>query len=239
MIADAPTTRNCEFRATSTTLQALRTYWNRCSNNDEWFHRLWDMHTSHTRHYHTAVHLLEMCELLDIVASTEQIESSLDTTSMLLAIFFHDAVYDAKSKTNEEDSAELFSSFAKTVNLDPLVASKVSNWILATKTHQPQHSAVSDDALSLQLFLDLDMAVLGKTAQAYAEYARLIRCEYSFVPLDTYCTTRAKVLELFLQQPTIYGNDHMRNALEVRARDNLASEIQMLRTGIIPGCKDR
>lgn len=236
-IANAPTTRNCEFRPSDETRAQLYRYWNRCCHgNDEWFQRLWDMHTNYTRHYHTAVHLLEMCNLLDIVMETTSGSSEkqvLDRKSILLAIFFHDAVYDATSSTNEEDSAKLYLEFDKSVSVDTALATKVYDWIIATKTHQASVAAANDP--SLQLFLDLDMAVLGKTAPAYLEYARLIRCEYQFVPKDTYCDKRSIVLQSFLQQDKIYGNPQMREALEQRARDNLRSEIRLLRRGIIPG----
>lgn len=265
-IEDAPATTNLDFRSTSTTLKVLHGYWNRCcpSNNDEWFHRVWELHTESSRHYHTAVHLLEMCQLFDtatsssrrVVLTSSSSSSSLsrktsidnediveeddqqpyDTKAILLAIFFHDAVYDPTSSRNEEDSAHLFRAFAaETAAIDNETVRNVVDWIMATKTHQMSSSSSSSPNPNLQLFLDLDMAVLGKTATAYEHYAKLVRCEYQHVPLAVYCEKRATVLAGFLQQAHIYGTDRFQTALEQRARENLANEIESLRRGYILG----
>jgi predicted metal-dependent HD superfamily phosphohydrolase len=270
-IEDAPATTNQDFRSTSTTLQQLRGYWHRCCrrhdshHGDEWFHRVWELHTDNSRHYHTAVHLLEMCQLFDAAcaslaasaaassshhhpeAEEEEIDDdagnndrhpplpSYHTEAILLAIFFHDAVYDATSSRNEEDSAHLFRSFAaETAAIDESTIRDVVDWIMATKTHQVSSSSLPPNP-NLQLFLDLDMAVLGKTATAYAHYANLVRREYQHVPLAVYCEKRATVLQDFLRQPHIYGTDLFRTALERRARENLAHEIESLRRGAILG----
>jgi predicted metal-dependent HD superfamily phosphohydrolase len=269
-IADSPATLNQDFRATSTTLKLLHGYWNRCchSNNDEWFHRLWELHAGHTRHYHTAVHLLEMCQLFDTASSVmmvccsssssssssshkknhddevldndeqhQQQQQPYDTVAILLAIFFHDAVYDATSNSNEEDSASLFHSFATetTTAITETTLRDVMDWIMATKTHQANAGPSSPSNPNLQLFLDLDMAVLGKTNVAYECYASLIRREYQHVPWPDYCEKRASILQKFLQQPHIYSTNLFQTALEQRARENLANEIESLQRGDIPG----
>jgi predicted metal-dependent HD superfamily phosphohydrolase len=248
-IEDSPATKNLEFQATSATLKLLHGYWNRCcrtnnNNNDEWFYRLWELHTEHTRHYHTAVHLLEMCQLFDAAVSSMRSsfnnldrimeeDEPYDDTAILLAIFFHDAVYATTSSSNEEDSAKLFRSFAIEAGIRDETTRDVFDWIMATKTHQA--SVINASNRNLQLFLDLDMAVLGKTSAAYIKYASLIRREYDHVPANDYCEKRATILQSFLQQPHIYSTALFQNALEQRARENLQYEIDSLRRGHIPG----
>jgi predicted metal-dependent HD superfamily phosphohydrolase len=153
---------------------------------------------------------------------------------IFLAILFHDAVYDPRSSTNEEASAKLFRAFASDVDLDathPEVCQQVVKFIQATKKHE----VLETNSKDLALFLDIDMAVLGKEPEAYQLYAGLIRREYSHVPRIIYCAKRADVLEKFLQQPRIFGSAVLYGALEQQARDNLRAEIAALRKRIIYG----
>jgi predicted metal-dependent HD superfamily phosphohydrolase len=205
--------------------------------SDAWFERLWNLHAEPWRHYHTAVHLEEMVQYLGLVQGATQYLSSLsqqDDQTIRLSIFFHDAIYDPKSATNEEDSAQLFQSFADQAGLattHPSLVTNVNQYILATK----KHVVSSDNSFPLAFFLDLDMAVLGKQEAAYQSYAALIRKEYSFVDRDEYCSKRAQVLEQFLAQDQIYGTILFQQSLEEQARRNLALEIAALKNGVIYG----
>ena len=111
-----------------------------------------------------------------------------DPTGVLaMATFFHDAVYDPRSSTNEADSAVLFESFVKTLNPPPTSAlSLVSSYIIATAAH----NVSSSPDPQLRLFIDADMAVLGKSVAAYDNYAGLIRLEYKHYERDAYCEGR-------------------------------------------------
>jgi predicted metal-dependent HD superfamily phosphohydrolase len=179
----------------------------------------------------------------------EEVWIPLSIKSLLLfSIFFHDAIYNVHSSTNEEDSAILFeASFAKYTNLHPLQVQLVVAYILATKHHTIPETTTTYSTTSLvdhdhslpydplSLFLDLDMSVLGKDSLAYHQYSILIRNEYSYVPADTYCHKRAEILEQFLtQSKQIYHTTIFYEAFETRARNNLRQEILLLRQGIIP-----
>ena len=246
---------NCDFQSSSEVRESLREYWdvaavalNTPAEQNQlvslWFDRLWAMHANDPhRHYHTAVHLLEMCMYFDEVNPVVNTSPGRandvppvelprkDVTAILLAIFFHDAVYDGKSSTNEEDSAALFLDFAVQVSLDADLKSDVVTMILASKSHTVDETVSS---FGCCLFLDLDMAVLGKEAHAYQNYAGLIRMEYSFVPHDLYCEKRATVLEGFVKKP-IFSTDIFRDVLEKRAIANLNAEIVSLKASVIPG----
>lgn len=210
-----------------------------------WFDTLWTMHTEPTRHYHSPVHLEEMCHYFQIFRSLQDQLGDVfpadaminpeDVSAVLLAIFFHDAVYDTKSSTNEEDSASLFESFADEAEIDHQRKQQIVAFILATKNHQVAQGV---SLSTLSLFLDLDMAVLGKEETAYMQYAALIRKEFSVVPRDVYCEKRAEILETFLRQPRIYGTSVMWKAFEDRARANVRKEIESLRAGVIPSTDD-
>mmetsp|Transcript_8329 Transcript_8329/g.12089 ORF Transcript_8329/g.12089 Transcript_8329/m.12089 type:complete len:277 (+) Transcript_8329:146-976(+) len=217
------------------------------SKGNAWWERLVRLHSATDRAYHTLMHLKEMIGFLKILGSTPfstlLLEKKFEIV-LTLSIFFHDAVYNAKSASNEEDSALLFQEFCSDMGGFKKdykdVEDNVVKYILATKLHKlpeiedSKNESKTDLLECLKLFLDIDMAVLGKRESAYLNYAGLIRQEYSFVEHDAYCQKRADILEAFLKEK-IYLTQIMRSALEDTARFNLRKEIEFLRKGIIPG----
>lgn len=208
---------------------------------NNYFNRLWDLYTGDTRYYHTTVHIEEMLTMFHIIMKSNNNKYTFQLCSdaareqstiiILLAIFFHDCIYDGRSQTNEEDSMKLFESFADEVDVPPTIKDQVSLYILASKKHQ---LSSSNDNISLALFLDLDLAVLGKDGSAYNQYAALIWKEYSFVPKDIYCSKRSEILTAFLDVSQIYGTTLMQSVCEEHARANLLREIESLQNGVIP-----
>jgi predicted metal-dependent HD superfamily phosphohydrolase len=95
----------------------------------EWMERILHCHSESQRHYHTLVHLEELLAYLDVLSQVEpwmmrmaknhkDTNASLDQhyhhhhrSVLILSIFFHDIIYDPRSATNEEDSAQLFQQF--------------------------------------------------------------------------------------------------------------------------------
>jgi predicted metal-dependent HD superfamily phosphohydrolase len=221
----------------------LRAEWDRalqgtkCMETDQWFDRLIRQHNQVGRHYHTSVHLKEMLDYLNLLEEeTSAVSDQQHKAILRLAVFFHDAVYDPQSNTNEKDSSHLFEQFTRevgrTIILSASAAATVITCILATQRHQV---IPGEDTMLQELFLDIDMAVLGKKMQAYRAYAALIRKEYHFVPQAVYCKKRAEILELFLDSKQIYLTTVMHCALEKSARENLRDEIESLQQGRIPG----
>jgi predicted metal-dependent HD superfamily phosphohydrolase len=149
-----------------------------------------------------------------------------------LAILFHDIIYDPTSGHNEEDSADFFLKFAKEIRLDDSLAQKVYKYIMATKKHTVQHSSDED----LKLFIDFDMAVLGRPRQCYEVYAGQIRKEYIHVePLD-YCKQRGAFLASMAEnrlQP-LYASVAFLDSHEEVARQNMAWEAAELDARRIP-----
>lgn len=218
---------------------------NSSSNNiklaaiQDMFHQLWNLYSDSTRFYHTTVHIEEMLSVFKLMTTNygdflprNFADNGVDAsdTIVILAIFFHDAIYDGKSSTNEEDSALLFEEFADRIEIDETIKNKIAAYIIATKTHQV---AGNQDDPYLDLFLDLDMAVLGKNQSAYTQYASLIRQEYDFVPVNVYCEKRAEILESFLKLQSVYRTSIMKAELEERSHSNLSGEIDRLRQGLI------
>eukprot|EP00934_Nitzschia_sp_Nitz4_P006091 Nitzschia sp. Nitz4//scaffold76_size158648//5929//6678//NITZ4_002525-RA/size158648-processed-gene-0.223-mRNA-1//1//CDS//3329557782//6081//frame0 len=201
---------------------------------DEWFDRLYTLHTEKSRFYHTVVHLQEMLKYIGFLqGSGVFVGLGEDVPEILrIATFFHDAIYNATSSTNEKDSANLFREFCQAVSIKSTVQAAVDVLILATEKHAVAPSEFVGEHIQ-RIFLDIDMAVLGKCRDAYLAYAGLIREEYIHVPRDLYCEKRAQVLEAFCSR-RVFLSDEFHEALETVAKENMKCEIVMLRRGVIP-----
>jgi predicted metal-dependent HD superfamily phosphohydrolase len=169
-------------------------------------------YSSPQRHYHTLEHLATMMLLLDEASPALQ-----------FAVWFHDAVYDTRRADNEERSAALAEEMLPALNIPADVRAETGRLIMLTKRH---NTSVEDgDGCRL---LDADLAILGAPTDEYDRYARAIRQEYEWVPVDDYRQGRRRVLEIFLQRPAIYFTDTMRELREDRARENLRRELALL-----------
>ena len=212
--------------------------------SERWLGRVASLHSGPGRAYHNLDHVADVLAALDALVPPSLGDDG--RAALDLAAFFHDAVYDPRSSTNEGDSAGLFAEFvADLLGTDGGGASDIPRTvrgiILATASHAASaaSAASSGDALTCA-FLDADMSVLGRDPARYDEYAGQIRAEYSFVERGTYCARRAEVLGSFLPDGDGDGGRHIyatargRDMWEGRARANLRREIDMLDRGIIP-----
>lgn len=171
-------------------------------------------YTEPARFYHNLAHIRDCLGHLDmhrpLAANPDAIE---------MAIWFHDVIYDPRSKGNEEDSARRAWEF---LGNHPL-RDEVLALIIATK-----HSGNPPLSPEKSLMRDIDLSILGADAPAYDAYASAIRHEYQHVPDDAYTAGRSAVLSGFLAQPHIFTNPPFADSMEQTARKNLAAEIQRL-----------
>lgn len=170
------------------------------------------------RAYHTLDHI-EQC-LLELEGVPANL--SIDNPAALeAAIWFHDAIYDPQAHDNEERSADFAAEKLGELGVADLMIAEVRRLILATKHDQP----VSGD---VALIVDIDLAILGKPPDEFDHYDTAIRLEYSWVPDDLYRVGRSRVLQGFLDRPTIYQTEYFRNRYEAPARLNLQRAIARL-----------
>jgi predicted metal-dependent HD superfamily phosphohydrolase len=137
-----------------------------------------------------------------------------------LAIWFHDLVYDPTRTDNEKESAKQ----ARLMLAEwPLTAEEVSfieTLILDTVRH-----TASLPKLDNQLFLDMDLRILGSEPDEYEQYASQIRAEYQQIPESLYQPGRIQVLRRLLSRPRLYGTEIFFQTYEAKARQNVAEEI--------------
>jgi predicted metal-dependent HD superfamily phosphohydrolase len=187
--------------------QLIETFWN-------------EIHTNYSkkgRHYHTLSHLQNLLDVLTEVQS--QIE---DWDAVLFALFYHDIIYNPTNNNNEEKSAELAKKRLLEISFPEQRIAKCCSMILATKTH-----AISTDS-STNYFTDTDLSILGQNQDAYIEYTKQVRKEYSIYPDFLYNLGRKKVLEHFLQMDRIFKTEYFFEKFEKQARENLRLELLSL-----------
>lgn len=136
-----------------------------------------------------------------------------------LALWCHDAVYDPRAHDNEEKSAALALAAAAGLGLASDLGARVAALVLATR-----HDATPATAPA-QLMADLDLAILGADAAAFAAYDAAIRAEYACVADAAFRAGRAAVLRAFLARPAIYATAWGRQRWEASARANLTRAI--------------
>ncbi|MGG1923700.1 hypothetical protein AB1278_17940 [Chryseobacterium sp. NRRL B-14798] len=170
------------------------------------------------RHHHNLLHLENMFSELEAVKS----EIS-DFTAISFSVFYHDVIYDASSKSNEEKSASKAEKRLGELHLNKDRISLISAQILATKSHQR-----CDDE-DTNYLLDADLSVLGKDFKTYLEYTQNIRKEYSIYPDFLYKPGRKKVLKHFLELESIFKTEYFKEKYEARAKENIAAELQLLK----------
>ncbi|PJZ67409.1 hypothetical protein CH371_05100 [Leptospira wolffii] len=166
------------------------------------------------RYYHTLEHLSYFLRRL-----TEFRDRIGDWPMILVAMFYHDIVYDPKDSQNEENSAILARERVGSLGIAPDRMEYCRNLILATKAH----GSASD--FDTKVFLDCDLSILGADRESYSKYASHIRREYGIYPDGVYIPGRKKVLEHFLGMDFIFKTEEYRDKREKQARENLTWEL--------------
>jgi predicted metal-dependent HD superfamily phosphohydrolase len=172
------------------------------------------------RAYHTPRHIDECLSLFDefkhLAANQAEVEC---------ALWFHDAIYEPMSKSNEERSAKWATEFGGHVGVQSESVIRICAHIMATR-----HVALPVDNDS-RLVVDIDLAILGADPSRYDEFEHDVRREYRWVPGIVYRSKRAAILQSFLDRPRIYHSDPAYERYESNARTNLAGAIRTLNGG--------
>jgi predicted metal-dependent HD superfamily phosphohydrolase len=163
------------------------------------------------RGYHDLQHLTEVLEHVDELMDAE--DPARD--AVLLAAWFHDAVYDGHGD-DEERSAQMAED---SLSGSPLAA-EVGRLVRVTEHHRP----AADDAAG-QVLCDADLAILAAPPDRYASYVEGVREEYAHVPDADFAVGRAAVLSDLLAKPTLFHTTAARDRWEEAARANIEREL--------------
>ena len=182
------------------------------------------------RAYHHSGHLSQMLTDLDrLYAHRTQGSTPL---ALVLAAWFHDAVYEGAPGEDERRSEQLANT-----SLEPLVTAgllsgdelqMVSLLVRATATHELPESAdlpAGYEPADIQFFLDADMAILAADSARYRRYLRGVRSEYSHFDDEAFRAGRMTFLRLILDRKRIFLSEEGLQLWEEPARANLSAEL--------------
>lgn len=182
------------------------------------------------RHYHGLNHINDCLLNLNNLESDLDFKVTsiyLDYNKIITGIIFHDAIYNPTSKTNEEDSAELFQSFFYRSNMPLATIEEIKDFILATK-HINFNKELDPKGKDINrcILLDLDLASLGYDPSIFFTNGGDIRKEYGFVDNKLFYSKRIDILSNFLSWNRIYYTNYFFDKYEAQARKNLRHEIE-------------
>jgi len=164
------------------------------------------------RGYHDVRHLTEVLHRIAEIDAHAGDE-------LILAAWFHDAVYDG-DRDDEDRSAFLAETELAGTGVD---ATEVARLVRLTASHAP-----ADDDLAGQALCDADLGILAASPERYAEYAAGVRADYAHIDDEGFREGRLAVLEDLLGRDRLFHTDYARRMWEPLARQNLAAEIDSL-----------
>jgi predicted metal-dependent HD superfamily phosphohydrolase len=164
---------------------------------------------STARGYHDVRHLAEVLQRLDELGEGGNAE-------VVLAAWFHDAVYD-DAPGNEERSARLAEDELDGTGVD---VGEVARLVRVTEHHDPAPGDHNGEALC-----DADLAILAADPSRYQEYAAGVRREYAAHSDADFRAGRLAILEHLAGRKGLFRTAYAREHWEPRARENLAREI--------------
>lgn len=162
------------------------------------------------RGYHDVRHLGEVLDRIDELGGS-------GNEAVVLAAWFHDAVYDGKP-----DAEERSARWAEQELDDP----EVARLVRLTESHRPEPGDHDGEILC-----DADLAILAADPERYAEYAADVRREYAQYDDAAFAAGRAAVLRDLLAKPTLFHTAYAREHWEQRARANVEDELRRLQPG--------
>jgi predicted metal-dependent HD superfamily phosphohydrolase len=173
------------------------------------------------RHYHGLDHLRDCLARLDEAPAA----GGRDLAEM--ALWYHDVVYLPQAHDNEAQSADRAVSDLLEDGVPAERAREIGRLVRLTDHITPPEDPVGE------LVCDVDLSILGRPAEEYAEYERRIRAEYAHVPEPLYRAGRAAVLARLLARQPLYRSRYFRTRYEDTARRNLTHALAAI--GRAPG----
>lgn len=180
------------------------------------FQKITNAYQQSGRCYHNIEHIAALVTYID-----DQDVSKEERITLLLAAFYHDLVYLPGSKSNEERSAQLLEVDFALNEVNPELIATASRIIQETQNHE------STEGLS-QLFLDMDVSILGADPDRYLKYCAQIRREFQNIPEFLYRKGRKRFVEQMLAKPFIFQTNKFRILLEKQAIYNLSEELKRM-----------
>jgi predicted metal-dependent HD superfamily phosphohydrolase len=204
------------------TVTHLTKHWpSRLASDTALLERLVACYSAPHRGYHDTLHLAEVLDHLEELLA-QPATAAVERDAVVLAAWFHDAVYDGRPDDVERSAALAQAALTASGVPEPLV-SEVVRLVRLTHEHRPD-----PDDLAGQVVCDADLAILAAGRSRYDDYVRGVRREYAHLDDETFRAGRAEILRALLDKPRLFHTPRARAAWEEAARANLEREIAAL-----------
>lgn len=170
------------------------------------------------RGYHDVRHLGEVLRRLEELADAGTPYARIP---VLLAAWFHDAVYDGERDAEERSAA--WAEDALPGLVDEATVAEVARLIRLTESHRPDDGDANGCALS-----DADLGILAAPRQRYDEYVAAVREEYRHLTDEVFSSGRADVLRELTAKPKLFHTAYALEHWEQPARGNVERELSAL-----------
>ncbi len=194
----------------------LLTRWNEVlPGHDALFLDLLDRWGEEHRKYHGRTHLLDVLEALDRLTAPAR-----PPRTVLLAAWFHDAVYRGIAGEDEEESARLAEGRLAHAGLAAAEIDEVARLVRMTADHRPD-----PDDEPAALLSDADLSVLGGEPAAYDRYLAAVREDFAHIGDADFAAGRAAVVRQLLELDPLFRTPRGRELWQDAARENLQGEL--------------
>ena len=183
--------------------------------HDALFLDLLDRWSEPHRRYHGCTHLLTVLESLDLLTDPAD-----PPRTVLLAAWFHDAVYRGVAGQDEEESARLAEERLGAAGLPEPEAAEVGRLVRLTSDHRPEQGD-GDGAL----LCDADLSILGGEPEEYARYVAAVRQDYAHIGDADFAAGRAAVVRRLLELDPLFHGGRARELWLEAAHRNLLGEL--------------
>ena len=157
------------------------------------------------RQYHSIKHLIDVLKNVESNSMFEYL-NVYEKHALLLAAFFHDAIYDPVLKNNEDASIQLFKSFF--INDDPRMINTVSSIIDCTKYRKRPYENL------YQILWDADNKGFLQGYTILLNNEHLIRKEYSHLSNEQYKKGRLEFLQTCLGTFNVNVDKNIKKLIE-------------------------
>ena len=178
------------------------------------------------RRFHNLRHLIDMLARVDELA-----EESHNPDIMRVACWYHGCVFSSDAENvsrgngGEDETASAAFAEADLYHLGvPMeTVKRVCSLIVNLKRHM-----LDEHDIDAQALIDADLGTLAVDPQTYAEYVRLLREEYSHIPMEKYLRGRLTIVSRLLNREHLFHSP-LGERWEHAARENLSAEQRRLK----------
>ena len=170
------------------------------------------------RRYHTLTHLWSALRAVEVLE-----QEAAHPHRVRYAVWFHDAVYEKRPGTDEDESALVADRLLTLMGCERGDVAEVVRLVDLTAVHAPAEGDADGAVLC-----DADLSVLASGPDRYLEYTAAVRAEYGHLNDRVFRAGRLRVLRSLLDRAELFHTRFGRTHWEGRARVNMRAEIDRL-----------